>query len=294
MLIRDFIEKLDKGGKLLRIKKEVSTEYEIASIMKKLDGKPLLFENVKGSEYPVVANICSTKALVGLGLGMPVEKLIPSLAGAIESPKEPEPVEGDYKEIGADLTKLPILLHYKKDGGPYMSSSIVIANDKEYGLNASYHRMMVIGNDKLVLRILPRHFNEYIERGLKEFAICIGSPVQVQVTSAISCEIDKSELSIANVLDKTDLVELDGHKVPMSEFIIIAEFTGEEHEEGEPDGLEPAEPALDQRRLGPGLETAQGKASHPRPYALAPPRHHQDEKREQEELDGDPPRGGAR
>lgn len=232
MLIREFLEKLDKEGKLLRIKKEVSTEYEIASLMKKLDGKPLLFENVKGSDYPVAANICSTKELVGLGLGMPVEKLIPALAEAIENPKEPELEEGDYQDIGADLAKLPVLLHYRKDGGPYLSSSIVIARDKELGTNASYHRMMVIGKDKLVLRILPRHFNEFIGRGLKEFAICIGSPVQVQVTSAISCELGKSELGIANALDKTSLVELGGHRVPMSDFVIIAEFTGEEHEEG--------------------------------------------------------------
>jgi len=232
MLMCDFVEKLDKEGKLVRIKKEVSTEWEIPSLMRKLDRKPLFFEKVKGSEYPVAANLWSTKELVALGLGMPVEKLIPSLANAVDNPREPEIVKREYSDIGSSIDKLPVMLHYKKDGGPYISSSVIIARDKEYGLNASYHRSMVIGDDRVVIRICPRHLESYIERGLKEFAICIGCPTQVQVTAAISCEIEKSELSIANALEETSLVELDGHLVPEAEFVIIAELTGERMDEG--------------------------------------------------------------
>ncbi|MEE9406372.1 MAG: UbiD family decarboxylase [Candidatus Aenigmarchaeota archaeon] len=232
MRVREFIEHLEKAGKLKRIKREVSKNQEAAAIMARLGDTALLFENVKGHSHPVVANRCSTRELVSMGLGIPKEGLVKAMADAIDSPKEPEVGEADHKEIEADLEKLPILFHYPKDGGKYMSSSIIIANDKEYGLNASYHRIMVLGKDRIVLRILPRHFDEYIKRGLKEFAICIGSPIQVQVTAGISCGIGKSELSIANSLKETRLVELDGHKVPDAEFVIIAEFTGEEADEG--------------------------------------------------------------
>ncbi|MEM3723862.1 MAG: UbiD family decarboxylase, partial [Candidatus Hadarchaeales archaeon] len=41
-----------------------------------------------------------------------------------------------------------------------------------------------------------------------------------------------SELSIANSLAKTELVRLDGHEVPQAEIVMIAEITGEEHDEG--------------------------------------------------------------
>ncbi|MCD6468771.1 MAG: UbiD family decarboxylase, partial [Thermoplasmata archaeon] len=48
MLFRELVEKFDEKGLLVRIKKQVDAKYEVATIMKMLDGKPLLFENVKG------------------------------------------------------------------------------------------------------------------------------------------------------------------------------------------------------------------------------------------------------
>lgn len=232
MGLKGFLQKLEKEGRLKRIKREVSTDQEMAAIIARHDGTPLLFERVKGSEYQVAANLCSTRELVSIGTGIPVESLVRSMASAIGSPREPRIKEADHREIKADLDRLPILFHYPKDGGKYMSSSIIIANDREHGLNASYHRIMVLGKDRVVLRILPRHFDEYIRRGLKEFAVCIGSSPEVQVTAGISCETGKSELSIANSLKETGMVELDGHKVPDADFVIIMELTGEEADEG--------------------------------------------------------------
>jgi UbiD family decarboxylase len=54
----------------------------------------------------------------------------------------------------------------------------------------------------------------------------------ILVASAVSAELGRSELSIANALAETDLMELAGHKIPRSEIIMIAEMTGEEHDEG--------------------------------------------------------------
>ncbi|MFQ6078974.1 MAG: UbiD family decarboxylase domain-containing protein, partial [Thermodesulfobacteriota bacterium] len=88
------------------------------------------------------------------------------------------------------------------------------------------------GKDKVVIRILPRDFHEYLERGNKEFAICIGNPMSVLVASAVSVELGRSELDIANALAEISLIELDGHKVPESEIVMIAEMTGETHDEG--------------------------------------------------------------
>ena len=47
--MRGFFDDLDRTGDLTRIKREVSTRYEIAAVANRLDGKPLLFENVRGS-----------------------------------------------------------------------------------------------------------------------------------------------------------------------------------------------------------------------------------------------------
>ncbi len=232
MNFRDFINHLDSRGLLVRIKKEVDTEYEVATLMKMLDGKPLLFENVKGHEMPVAANVMSTRNLVAEGLGIRAEELIKKMYDAINNPVEPEIKKADGYRMLNNLNDIPILLHYPQDGGKYISSAVVVARDEEYGLNASYHRMMVVDVDRVVMRILPRDFHKYLERGNKEFAICIGNPVSVAIASAVSMSTDVNELAIANALFPTPLVEIEGHVVPEAEIVMIAEMTDEMHKEG--------------------------------------------------------------
>jgi len=208
-------------------------KYEIATLMKMLDGKPLLFDNPKGFDMPVVANVCSTRELVALGLGCKQDEIIHVLSRAIETPKDPEIVPSqDYVEMTADLSALPILTYYPFDGGPYIASGIVVADDPEYGLNASYHRAMVIDKERMVMRILPRDFHKYLERGLKEFAFCVGNPIPVLLSAAVSAGTDVNELAIANSLAPSPLIKLDAHTVPPAEIVMICEPTSEMHDEG--------------------------------------------------------------
>jgi 2,5-furandicarboxylate decarboxylase 1 len=233
MELAKFVKALDEKGMLTKISKSVDTKYEISTLMKMLDGRAVIFGDVKGSSIPIIANICSTRDLVAMGLGCQRGDLISKLADAIDHPKKARIVEAEgYEDIGADLGKLPILTHYPKDGGPYISSGVVASNDDEYGVNLSYHRAEVLGKDTLVLRILERHFDAYIKRGLKEFAICISSPMQVLVSAAISVDLGISEADIANALEETPLLRLDGHLVPPSDIVILAELTGELRDEG--------------------------------------------------------------
>jgi len=236
MNLKEFIKILASKGLLIKIDKPLDVKFEIPTIMKKLDGRPILFSNVKGYDMPVVANICSTRELIALGLEIDEKEIIHRLAKAIDSPVEPEVVDpekmGGYQEFNGTLDELPILTYHPFDGGPYIASAIVIASDSELGLNASYHRMMKRGKDELVLRILQRHFNEFLKRGNKEFAICIGNSISTLVGAAVSAELGKSELAIANALNKINVIELGGHKVPEAEIVMIAEMTGEESPEG--------------------------------------------------------------
>ncbi len=237
MELRDFIELLDRRGLLTRITRPVSPVFEASTLIKMLDGRPLLFERVNGHDMPVVSNICATRELVCLGLGIERRELIHRLAEAIDHPKPPLVEDAsDYRELEPDLTRLPILTYYPFDGGPYIASGIAIARDPEYGLNASYHRAMVVKNgstrDRLVLRILERDLDAYIKRGLREFAFCIGSSVPVLVGAAISAPINVDEMAIANALSETRLVRIAGHTVPRAEVVTILELTGELHDEG--------------------------------------------------------------
>ncbi|MCD6512563.1 MAG: UbiD family decarboxylase [Thermoplasmata archaeon] len=232
MLFREFIEKLDNEGKLIRIKKEVDVEYEIATLMKMLDGNAILFENVAGYDMPVAANIYSTRELVADALQIEKEDIIKRIASAIENPVEPEYEKAEGYKTLSSLEDLPILKYYPQDGGKYIASGIVIAYDDEYGINASYHRMMVIDNNKVVMRILPRDFNKYIEKGVRKFAICIGNQPSVAISAAISADTSVNELAIANSLSKVKMIEIDGLVVPEAEIIMIAEITDEMHDEG--------------------------------------------------------------
>jgi UbiD family decarboxylase len=231
--MRDFLNLLDTKGLLTKIKKPVDVKYELPTLLKLFDGKPVLFENPKGYDMPVCGNLCSTRDLISLGLGIDRRNLIAAISKAIENPKKPEikkPV--NFQEIPPNLDSLPILTYYPSDGGPYIASAIVLAKDREYGINASYHRMMKMGSDKLVLRILPRDFDKFIERGLKEFAICIGNSIQTLVASAISPGIGVSELDIANAIKPIRILDFEGHLVPDAEIVMLAEFTGEWVNEG--------------------------------------------------------------
>ena len=93
MNLRNFIEKLDAEKKLVRIKKEVSTDFEIANLLAALDGKVVLFEKVKGSEFPVVGNLVSSRDLVASALGIQKEKMLEKMAYAINNRKEPEVIK---------------------------------------------------------------------------------------------------------------------------------------------------------------------------------------------------------
>jgi 2,5-furandicarboxylate decarboxylase 1 len=233
MTFRTFIERIESSGHLVKIAKPVDAVYEIATIAKLLKGKPILFERVKGHKMPVVSNLCATRESVCLGLGIEKPQLIHRLADAIDRPRTPEVVEATgYREFEPDLGRLPVLTYYRSDGGPYIASGIVVASDPQYGMNASYHRAMVRGKDQLVFRVLERHLHAYMKRGLREFTFCIGNSMPVMLAGAISVEIGKSELAIANALADCPLIEIAGHLVPQSEIIIVCEWTGDLADEG--------------------------------------------------------------
>jgi len=240
MELGDFLQLLEKKGLMMHISRPVDAVHEISTLIKKLDGKPLHFENVNGHSMPVISNICASRELVCMGIGVARRDLIMRLADAIDHPTPPAVEEAaGYTDIGTDLTRLPILTYYPVDGGPYIASGIAIAHDREYGLNASYHRAMrykgedgQLIKDKMVFRILQRDFDAYIKRGLREFAFCIGNSIPVLLGAAISVPMNVDEMAIANALASTTLIRLGGHTVPKAEIIVVMEFTGEMHDEG--------------------------------------------------------------
>ncbi|MFA6530525.1 MAG: UbiD family decarboxylase [Candidatus Micrarchaeia archaeon] len=238
---REFVDKLRETGELVELKKPVSKHLELAGVAAALDGKPIYAENIKeNSDARVAANVFSTKDLVCDYLGCTKDELIPKMIHAINNPSKPKLVASgpvlEVKTSDVDLGKLPIPFHAEKDGGPYFSSAIIIANDKEFGRNCSFHRMQVIGKDRVVMRILNRHLNEFIKRagGELDIAFVVGAPINVLLAGATSVDIGRDELWIANTLMLLETVKLsNGIEVPANvEFAFEGKITKELVDEG--------------------------------------------------------------
>jgi len=240
---RDYIEKLKMEKKLLETKKEISTNLELSSILKASEPCAVYFPEIKESEFTCAGNIFSTKKMVADSLGIKKEELITRIMDAIEHPTKPEiETEGQILENTInfpDLSKIPIPTYLEKDGGPYFTSAVAFAQDPELGRNLSFHRLMVIGKDKVVARILLRHFNTFIERAEKrgekfKATFVVGLPINVLLAAATSVELGKDELEIANTLAPVKTIKLsNGTEIPSdAEFAFEAELTGEMVEEG--------------------------------------------------------------
>jgi 2,5-furandicarboxylate decarboxylase 1 len=211
---RSFLEKLEREGKVTRIKKEVSTDLELAGIIDALGEKPCFFEKVKESSMPVVAGLVSSKELVAKALNMDIQQILPKLSSAIEHPEAPEVVEtGECQEVvekNVDLTRLPIMRYTEKDGGKYVPSAISIVKDPELGRNTCFHRLMLIGKNKFVARIVEdRGTDTALKKagGELDIAMCIGNSTAVLLAASTSLPKGVDELGMANVLEKTELVK---------------------------------------------------------------------------------------
>ena len=131
MSLRNFLEKKEKEGKILHIKDKVSPRFEISSIIKAFDGGPILFfDKIKGHTTKVVANVCGTRERFCSALNVNAEGLYQRLIDAWRSPVPPKIVkEGPVKEVveKPKLSKIPVLTHFEKDAGQYLTSAIICA-----------------------------------------------------------------------------------------------------------------------------------------------------------------------
>ena len=129
------IEEIDDD--IIEITEEVSTEYEITSILKKHPHDTLIFTNVKDSEMNIISGICNTRDKIAKSIGTSVDKITENIINATNNPTSIENIK-NFDEVYpnnecADLSKLPILKHYPKDKGKYITAGIVIAKDPDTG-----------------------------------------------------------------------------------------------------------------------------------------------------------------
>ncbi|MBY8985578.1 MAG: UbiD family decarboxylase [Candidatus Lokiarchaeota archaeon] len=242
MGFREYINQIDKEGLLRKVDLEVSKKLEIAGILKETEPTPVMFNNVKESDFRVVGNVFCTKGVIASYFGVTPADLIPMLSKAIDERSEPEVLSNapcqEVIEPDVDLDKIPILFHCDKDGGNYISSAVVVTRDPDYGQNLDFHRAMQYSKDKFATRIVKgRHFYKFLEKnGEVEVAFCIGNTPNILIAGATSVDIGVDELQIANALEPIKVVKAKSVDLLIpaeAEFVLEGKVYFEErHSEG--------------------------------------------------------------
>ncbi|MDX2045262.1 MAG: menaquinone biosynthesis decarboxylase [Chitinophagaceae bacterium] len=195
----EFIRALENAGELVRVITYVNPKLEMAEITDRISksgngGKALLFENT-GYGFPVLMNAYGSERRMCMALGVhgldDIAKEIESLFKLITKPKEsiidklgllPKLAEfgswmpkvksgkGECQEViwkEPDLTKLPVITCWPKDGGPFITLPVIHTKDPNTGSrNVGMYRMQVFGPALTGMhwhkhKVSAKHFNEY-------------------------------------------------------------------------------------------------------------------------------------
>ena len=183
---------------IIEITDELSSEYEISKVLRKYPKDTVIVKNVKGYDLPVVTGICNTREKIAKSINCEVSETTEKIIDAMEKPLKVDKFTdfSEYDNLEVDLDKIPILTHYKRDGGAYITAGVVFARDPKTGIqNASIHRMMVLDNKRLVIRIVPRNLYTYFQNAQEagkdlDIAIAIGMDPAILLARTTSIQID--------------------------------------------------------------------------------------------------------
>jgi len=242
MNLRDLLNRFEQEGDLKRVVREISIEYEIASVLNSLSEQPTIFENVTGFDMPVFGGITSSRDVIAKGLNTTKEGLLEKLVDALREPKEPRMIDDAPCQMviskEPDLDRLPLLMHLPGDGGRYATATCAVIKDPETGRNMSYHRLMQLSKNKCSARLIPKRQARTTYDGTEddiEMAVCIGNSVPVMIAASLGPPPGVDELSIANALEDTDLVKCvtSDLEVPAeSEIVLEGRLTKDVGKEG--------------------------------------------------------------
>ncbi len=211
--LRDFVKTLDEECDLLRIDNQVSLNLEASSILRKYDGRQALLFNKINDHGKVIAGVCGTKQRLALALGTSIQKLRSHLLDAIRNPMNPATASTYLakKEL-TSLLDLPILTHFERDSGPYITSAITSARlPSQNEENVSIHRLMVVDNRHMAIRIVPRHLYKICKMARDagsttlDVGIALGLHPAVLLAAASPAPFGVSEYAVANRLLNNNL-----------------------------------------------------------------------------------------
>ena len=212
--LREFIEFLENENEIIRIKKRVASTFELPAIVSKLDGnKAVIFENVENKSVPVISNLLGTRKRFAMAMGSKENNDIHQIINKSINNKNINVkiinniLPPYYQNSSNSLSILPIVTHFEKDAGPYITSSIVYAKDQENNSqNSSTHRLLKLDEKNMVIRMVEgRHLHKcfmYSKEHKEDLkvAIVIGVHPAVNIAAAYQASYGIDEMYIANTI----------------------------------------------------------------------------------------------
>lgn len=240
--LREFVNVLDGADELKRIKAKVSPELEVAEItdrVSKAEGPALLFENVEGSDIPLLINAFGSYKRMAMALGVDdINEIADEIEGMIKI-GPPESLIDKVKILGilakltnfppknvrrgacqevvhtgdrVSLDRLPIIKCWPLDAAPYITLPQVFTHSLKTGQrNVGTYRLQKLDERTLAMHWQIHHdgaghHREYRAAGAKmPVAVAIGGdPVMSYIgTAPLPSGID--ELLFAGFLRKANV-----------------------------------------------------------------------------------------
>ena len=220
--LRGYLDMLEKEHPehIVRITAEVDPLFGVSGILHRLeqDGHDpvVIFENVKGSKMPLVANMHASFERLRLALGMDKGTIAEFVRECSARQAHPiKPVKADNAPVhevvltGAaiDVEALPICTYHEKDGGKYITAGLAVMRDPDTGINnVGIYRHMVHEKNLLGVQLSETADGNVIwkkneKRGLPTpIAVVIGHHPAFFIGSLAFSRLDDDEFDIAGAM----------------------------------------------------------------------------------------------
>ena len=189
------------------VTKPVDPAYDLTALVVKLEKERkqrpiLLFENVKGTKFPVLTNVHATRSRLAQAINCAPDTMLQTYLRAMERPLAPRVVStGPVKEVVArggdvDLYALPQIVHHEGDAGPYITAAISFAKDPASDTwNCAYNRLMIQGRDTTSIHLtLGKHLWEF-----QQIAEQRGEPLSLALVIGVHPAIALGALAIGSI-----------------------------------------------------------------------------------------------
>lgn len=229
----EFIAHLEGIGDLTRIKTEVDPILEITEIATRVikeEGPALIFENVKGSKFPLAINLFGTEERVALALGRKPREVGEELVNLFEKANPPSfknifsMLPSAYrltkmrvKKVGrgpvqqnrmkADLLALPVIQCWPKDGGRFHTLGLVLTQDPlTRKRNLGIYRMQIYDKESAGMHWHPHkggaaHYHEAAKLGQDlDVAVVLGGDPKMIFTAIAPLPEGMDEVAFASYL----------------------------------------------------------------------------------------------